>query len=57
MYENSLMVTCRNTGFRSVKFYNNKESKHANEFTISGAINFFLYLERKKANKQTDSNQ
>ena len=51
------MVTCRNTGFRSVKFYNNKESKHANEFTISGAINFFLYLERKKANKQTDSNQ
>ena len=51
------MICCRNTGFRSMKFYNNKESKHANEFIISGAIKSFAYLETKTANKQTDFNQ
>ena len=51
------MICCRNTGFRSMKFYNNKESKHANEFIISGAIKCFAYLETKRANKQTDFNQ
>ena len=51
------MVSCRNTGFRSIKFYNNKESKHANEFTISGAIIFFCIWRQKKANKQTDLHQ
>ena len=53
----SLMVPCLYAGFRSVKFYNNRESKHANEFIISGAIKCFVYLETKKANKQTDFNQ
>ena len=40
-----------------MKFYNNKESKHANEFIISGAIKSFAYLETKRANEQTDFNQ
>ena len=57
IYQNSLMASCRNTGFRSVKFYNNKKSKYASEFIISGAIKRFVYLETKKANKQTDFNQ
>ena len=51
------MASCQNTGFRLVKFYNNKESKHASEFIISGTIKGFVYLETKKANKQTDINQ
>ena len=51
------MASCRNTGSRSVKFYNNKESKHASEFIISGAIKSFVHLETKKANKQTDFKQ
>ena len=49
------MASCGNTGSRSVKFYNNKESKNASEF--SGAIKSFAHLETKKANKQTDFNQ
>ena len=51
------MASCRNTGFRSVKFYNNKGSKYDSEFIISGAIKRFVYLETKKPNKQTDFNQ
>ena len=51
------MASCGNTGSRSVKFYNNKESKNASEFIISGAIKSFAHLETKKANKQTDFNQ
>ena len=51
------MASSRNTGFRSVKFYNNKESKYVSEFIISGAIKRFVYLETKKENKQTDFNQ
>ena len=48
------MVSCRNTGFRSIKFYNNKESKHANEFIISGAINLFcIWRQKKQTNKPT----
>ena len=49
----SLMVTCQNTGFRSVKLYNNKEREHANKFIIYGAIKCLAYTETKKANKQT----
>ena len=41
------MASCRNTGFRSVKFYNNKESKYDSEFIISGAVKRFVYLETK----------
>ena len=51
------MASCRNTGSRSVKLYKNKESKHATEFIISGAMKRFVYLETKKGNKQTDFNQ
>ena len=51
------MICCRNTGFRSMKFFDNKESKHANELIFSGAIKSFAYLETKRANKQTDFNQ
>ena len=42
------MASCRNTGSRSVKFYNNKKSKHASEFIISGAMKSFVHLETKK---------
>ena len=52
-----LMVSWRNTGFRSLKFYNNRESKHANEFIISGAIKIFVYLEKKKKTNKPDFNQ
>ena len=51
------MASCRNTGSRSAKFYNNKKSKPASEFIISGAIKSFVHLETKKGNKQTDFNQ
>ena len=51
------MASCRNMGSRSVKFYNNKKSKHASEFIISGAMKSFVHLETKKGNKQTDFNQ
>ena len=51
------MASCRNTDSRSVKFYKNKESKHAREFIISGDMKRFIYLETKKGNKQTDFNQ
>ena len=48
------MISCRNTGSRSVKFCNNKGSKHANEFTISGAINlFYIQRQKKQTNKPT----
>ena len=57
IYQYSLMASCRNTGSRSVKLYKNKESKHASEFIISGAMKRFVYLETKKGNKQTDFNQ
>ena len=51
------MASCRNTVSRSVQFYNNKESKNASEFIISGATKSFVHLETKKVNKQTDFKQ
>ena len=48
----SLIENCQNTGFRSVKFYNNRESKYANDFIIYGAIKGLVYMQTKKTNKQ-----
>ena len=50
----SFMENCQNTGFRSVKLYNNRISKHANEFIIYGAIKNLVYMKIKNANKQTN---
>ena len=48
------MASCGNTGSRSVKFYNNKESKNASEFIISGAIKVLrIWRQKKQTNKPT----